>query len=301
MGAGPTGTRPYARRVDWSLRTCGRRGHETFAPDESDLRERLTAETAVGTTWRCLRCGDFVLGPPTGSGPADSAPEVPRGRLLRDRVVMRLLAAERVGRALLVVLLGGLILYFRDSRDRLQAAFDNELALLKPLADQLGWDLERSEAVRGMERVFGLSPMVINAVAIGVFAYAALLLIESWGLWQVRRWGEYLSVVVTSVFLPLEIWELSERVTWLKIVLTLVNVAAVVWLIWSKRLFGVRGGGAAYHAEHSQESLLTVERAALAEAAGNRGPHHSAAAGGLGPEGVRTSPDGRPGSSRPSR
>jgi len=33
-------------------------------------------------------------------------------------------------------------------------------------------------------------------------------------------------------------------------------------LLWSKRLFGIRGGGAAYHAEHSAESLLTVERAA---------------------------------------
>jgi hypothetical protein len=36
----------------------------------------------------------------------------------------------------------------------------------------------------------------------------------------------------------------------------------VVWLLWSKRLFGLNGGGAAYRAEHSAESLLTVERAA---------------------------------------
>jgi hypothetical protein len=41
-----------------------------------------------------------------------------------------------------------------------------------------------------------------------------------------------------------------------------INVAAV-WLLWSKRLFGLNGGGAAYRAEHSAESLLTVERAAL--------------------------------------
>ena len=51
----------------------------------------------------------------------------------------------------------------------------------------------------------------------------------------------------------------------------LVNIAAVLWLIWSKRLFGVRGGGAAYRAEHSAESLLTVERSAWR----NRGPRHS--------------------------
>lgn len=254
--------------MDWSLRTCGRRGHETFAPDEPDLRRRLTTETVVGTAWRCLRCGDFVVGAPAGSGPADSAPEVPRGRLLRDRVIMRLLAAERVFRALVTILLGVLTLYFRDSRGRLQASFDNELALIKPLADQLGWDVGRSAVVRMVEKVFGLSTTVITWAAVAAFAYAALLLVESYGLWQVRRWGEYLSVVVTSAFLPLEIWELSERVTWLKVVLTAINVAAVVWLIWSKRLFGVRGGGAAYRAEHSEESLLTVERAAVADTAG---------------------------------
>ena len=31
----------------------------------------------------------------------------------------------------------------------------------------------------------------------------------------------------------------------------------MVWLLWSTRLFGIRGGGAAYHAEHAEESLLT--------------------------------------------
>jgi uncharacterized membrane protein (DUF2068 family) len=109
-------------------------------------------------------------------------------------------------------------------------------------------------------------------VAVALFAYAVLLLIESYGLWRIRRWGEYFSVVVTSVFLPLEIWELTEKFTWFKVVLTAVNVAAVAWLVWSKRLFGVRGGDAAYRAEHSEESLLTVERAALTTAAGVGAP-----------------------------
>ena len=44
------------------------------------------------------------------------------------------------------------------------------------------------------------------------------------------------------------------------------NFAAILWLLWSKRLFGLRGGAAAYHAEHAEESLLTVERAAVSGA-----------------------------------
>jgi hypothetical protein len=48
------------RPVDWSLFGCARKGHVTYAPDEPDLRDRLTAPTADGTAWRCLRCGTFV-------------------------------------------------------------------------------------------------------------------------------------------------------------------------------------------------------------------------------------------------
>ena len=76
-----------------------------------------------------------------------------------------------------------------------------------------------------------------------------------------RRWGEYLTVVATSVFLPWEIYEVTEKITVIRVGALIINIAAVIWLLWSKRLFGIRGGGAAYHAEHSAESLLTVERA----------------------------------------
>ena len=242
---------------------CGRRGHETFAPDEPELRDRLHASTAAGAAWRCLRCGDFVIGPPKGTGPADSAPEVPRGALLRDRTIMRLLAAERIARGLLFVLVGVLAIRFRDSRIELQRSFDNELTLLRPLAGQLGWDVDNSDVLRGVSRVFELAPATLGWITAGFFAYAALLFVESYGLWTVQRWGEYFSVIATGIFLPLEIYELTEKVTALRMIIFLINVAAVVWLLISKRLFGIRGGGAAYRAEHTAESLLTVERSAL--------------------------------------
>ncbi len=81
-------------------------------------------------------------------------------------------------------------------------------------------------------------------------------------MWLMRRWGEYFAVIATCVFLPLEVYELTEKVTAFRLGAFVINVAAVVWLLWSKRLFGLNGGGAAYRAEHSAESLLTVQRAA---------------------------------------
>jgi uncharacterized membrane protein (DUF2068 family) len=250
--------------VDWNLKACGRSGHETYAPDEVALRDRLHVETPAGEAWRCLRCATYVVGPPKGSGPADDAPEVPRGRLLRDRWIMRLLAAERALRGLGLIGLGVLVLVFRNSRENLHQSFNRDLPLLRPLADQIGWNIDDSKVVSSVNRAFSLSPTTLLWIAIALFAYAAVQFVEATGLWLMKRWGEYFAVVATSIFLPLEIYELTEKVTVLRIVLLLVNIAAVVWLIWSKRLFGVRGGGAAFHAEHHAESLLTVERAAVA-------------------------------------
>ena len=77
-----------------------------------------------------------------------------------------------------------------------------------------------------------------------------------------KRWGEYVAVVGTAVFIPLEIYELLERVTWLRVVAFAFNVFAVVYLLWTKRLFGFRGGRAAFEAERHSQSLLEVEQAA---------------------------------------
>jgi len=251
------------RGVDWSLRACGRHGHETYAPDEPELAERLHVSTPAGEAWRCLRCGDFVIGPAKNAGPSDRAPEVPRGRLLRDRTIMRLLALERVIRAIVLWLVGFLLVRFRGSESELRDAFNTDLALLHPLADQIGWNLDDSRIVRGISRVFDLSPTAITWITVAVIAYGLLQLVESYGLWTMRRWGEYLTVVATSIFLPWEIYEVTEKITVLRVGALVINIAAVIWLLWSKRLFGIRGGGAAYHAEHQAESLLTVERAAV--------------------------------------
>jgi uncharacterized membrane protein (DUF2068 family) len=61
----------------------------------------------------------------------------------------------------------------------------------------------------------------------------------------------------------LEIHDLAKGITMTRLVTFTINVAAVVYLLISKRLFGLRGGRKAYDEERRGEQLLDVERAAM--------------------------------------
>lgn len=248
--------------MDWNLRVCGRRGHVMYAPDEEELRARLRAVTPAGEAWRCLRCGGFFVGAPTGRGPAADAPVVMRGRALRDAVILRLLAAERAVRGMLVLLGAYGIYRFRFHRDAVRLAFNSDLPLLRPIADQLGYNLDDSSLVHTIRTVIEARSNTLLWVAVGLAAYAGMQLVEAVGLWLLKRWGEYFSVVATALGIPIEVYELTEKLTWLRVGALAINVAAVLYIALGKRLFGLRGGHAAYEAERHEASLLEVEAAA---------------------------------------
>jgi len=248
--------------VDWNLRACGRKGHVTYAPTEPELRAKLQAETQIGRAWRCLRCGTFVVGEPRAEGPAANAPIVLRGRALRDAVVLRLLALERFAKGLLVLSAAYGVFRFRSNQDAVQQAFREDLPLLEPIAKKINYNLENSSIVHTLRTVIEAQSKWLLWIALGLIVYGSLQLVEGLGLWLLKRWGEYFAVVATSLFIPIEIYELTERVTWVRVAALIINIAAVLYILLSKRLFGLRGGKAAHEAERHEASLLEVETAA---------------------------------------
>lgn len=255
--------------MDWNLRTCARRGHVTYAPDERALHDRVRADSTQGEAWRCLRCGAYVLGKPHGRGPADDAPVLLRGKALRSAFVLRLLAIERWVRGGIILLLGIAVLRFESTQVSLKQLFDRDLKSLKPFFNQIHFNVSDSGTIRAVENALQAKHSTLNIVAAGLIFYGALQLFEGVGLWLLKRWGEYFAVVATSLFLPLEIYEITDKVTWLRIGALFVNVAAVVYLLLSKRLFGLRGGRRAYDAERHEESLLEVESSASQQPVGS--------------------------------
>ena len=224
--------------------------------------ERLRAETSVGEAWRCLRCGDFVVGTPAGAGPASDAPIVLRGRALRDAFVLRLLAVERLVRGVLIGLAAYAVLRYSDSENALRSLFEKDLPAAKPLANVFGYDLDKSSVVREIRKLLLVKPSTLHVLALALAIYAVIELGEAVGLWLLKRWGEYFAAVATAIFLPYELYEITERITAIRVGAFAINVAAVVYLVLTKRLFGLRGGYAAYEAQRHEESLLEVEEAA---------------------------------------
>jgi phosphoribosylanthranilate isomerase len=63
------------------------------------------------------------------------------------------------------------------------------------------------------------------------FAYAALLAIEGVGLWLQKRWAEYFTAIATGLFIPLELYELYERFTFVRIGILGLNLFIVWYLV----------------------------------------------------------------------
>ena len=119
--------------------------------------------------------------------------------------------------------------------------------LLLPLLDQTrsGQNL----LSRWLNRLLELDGQHVWLLAAMALGYAALEAVECVFLWRGKRWAEYLTVLATAAFLPLEIVELINGVSVLKLLALLTNLVILAYLVWTKRLFGVRGGLASLERE----------------------------------------------------
>jgi uncharacterized membrane protein (DUF2068 family) len=165
---------------------------------------------------------------------------------LRDKVVLRLIAIDRVIHFVILVALGIAVLALTSHNALLEHRFYRVLTDLQ--GGVAGGPVQTSGHVGitgELDKLFSLRAATLVKLGIVLLAYGALEGLEAVGLWLTKRWAEYLTFIATTILLVPEVYELAHRVTPLKIIGFLVNVAVVVYLLFAKRLFGLRGGGAA--------------------------------------------------------
>ena len=103
---------------------------------------------------------------------------------------------------------------------------------LKRLVEQLNVDADNRFFRMTLRKVAGIDEGKLALISAGTFFYSALFFAEGIGLLLRKRWGEILAVIITSTFLPLEIYELVKESSVFKIILLVLNVVIVGYLIW---------------------------------------------------------------------
>jgi len=98
-------------------------------------------------------------------------------------------------------------------------------------ADVLRVDPNNRYIHRVLERFLTLDARKLKEFSVGTFFYAALSLTEGTGLLLGKRWAQYFTIIATSSFVPLEIYELTKRISSPRLVVLLLNVAVVVYLV----------------------------------------------------------------------
>ncbi len=136
------------------------------------------------------------------------------------------IAAERTFRAV-VLLAVGIVLVTHP-----HANWASDIA---HLAGHLGFDPKENwiqRIINDVSKIHANQDLLFGLVAIG---YGVLEGAEAYGLFKRRRWGEWLTVVATSLLFIPEIWELTKSASVLKVGAVVVNVAVVVYLLWRLR------------------------------------------------------------------
>jgi uncharacterized membrane protein (DUF2068 family) len=176
---------------------------------------------------------------------------------------------ERLVRGIIFAFIAYGVWRFKFSRYSIEHTFDREYPEIRDVLHSLGYNVNNSGGLVGLIRhTFTLDQRTLTWLAIGAAAYAVVEFLESIALWLLKRWGEYFAMVATSAGIPYELYEIAAKVTPLRVTAFVLNVALVVYLVLSKRLFGARGGKQAYDARLRSESVL---QAAVDAAAGGSG------------------------------
>jgi uncharacterized membrane protein (DUF2068 family) len=236
----------------YELIGCGLKGHELLGTDVASIRPvdaLVVREPGDGLRWhRCLRCDSWIpLAPPAAPVaehlPERSSIELPlRGRPLRDRYVLRLIALDRLLHFVVLGALAVVVFLFIAKRQAYSGTFYRVLdAVQSALGGPDGF--RGGGIVRELQRAFAARESTLYLVGLALAGYAVLEGVEAVGLWLAKRWAEYLTFVATALLLIPEIYELTGRITVTKVITLVINLAVLAYLLFAKRLFGLRGGG----------------------------------------------------------
>ena len=143
-----------------------------------------------------------------------------------DTTVIRLIAIFKLLKAITLIAIGvgALKLLHRDV-----------FSTLEHWVAVSGIDPGNRWVERGIEKASNLSHAKVKGLGIVSFIYAGLFLTEGIGLWRMKRWAEWFTIIITSSLVPVEIYEQYRHPSATKILVLIINIAVVIYLIYRIR------------------------------------------------------------------
>ena len=107
--------------------------------------------------------------------------------------------------------------------------------VFEDLANRLRVDPDNRYLGALLAKVNLLDDRKIESLSKLTFAYGALFLTEGTGLFFEKRWAEFLTIIATASFIPLELYELFKAPSVVKSLTVALNTGIVVFLIVTLR------------------------------------------------------------------
>jgi uncharacterized membrane protein (DUF2068 family) len=150
-----------------------------------------------------------------------------------DNMLIRLIALFKLLKAVLLIAVGmsALHLVHRDVA-----------GVAEHLVTMFGLDPGNHYVGKALQKVADLTPNKIKGLGVVSFIYAGLFLTEGIGLWMVKRWGEWFSVIITTSLIPVEVYEIYRHPSAIKCLVLIINIAVVGYLIYRIRNEGPNAG-----------------------------------------------------------
>jgi uncharacterized membrane protein (DUF2068 family) len=103
--------------------------------------------------------------------------------------------------------------------------------VLTELATALRFNPESRFVNFVLDKATLLNDPILRRIGVAAFCYSGLSLAEGIGLYLEKAWGEILTLIITASFLPWEIFEIIQKLTWIRVALLVINVLVFLYLL----------------------------------------------------------------------
>jgi len=140
----------------------------------------------------------------------------------RSDVVIRLIALFKLVKAAALVAVGLGALSMRHAESG---------SVVRRWLDALAVDPHGKYLTEALARITSLHARQLRELGVACLLYAVVFVIEGIGLLGRRVWAEVMTVIVTTSFIPLELYELAIHLTGAKVAVIVFNIAVVLYLL----------------------------------------------------------------------